>query len=347
MRILWITPGFAADAQDHNCIPPLQLLAAAMLRCGVDLYIIALDYPFSDQVYYWPVKERGAVVFPCKGQNRRWLRWRSFRRARAFTELAHAAQKFDAIHSFWLGPAWVLGNQFAAQWDIPHWTTLMGQDVLPANRYLRRLKPNDAAHLIALTPFHNDQLEKTCAIRAAYCIPWGVAEQDIPEHLPNARPIDVLGVGSLLPVKDWVRWLRVLRLVVDERPSLYAELIGHGPEMARLQQLARRLGLEGNLRFAGSLPRARVLARMQESRVLLHTARFESFGFVFAEAAASGCRIVGTPVGAAPELGVCAEADTALAEIVLQTIKMPLVEIPQPPLRIRDSAEACLNLYRT
>ena len=80
MRVLWITPGFAADESDLNCIPPQQLLAQELLRRGVDLHIITLEYPFRNEPYRW----HGATVYTCNGRNRRWVKprtlWRAFQR---------------------------------------------------------------------------------------------------------------------------------------------------------------------------------------------------------------------------------------------------------------------------
>lgn len=381
MRLLWITPGFAAGEHDTNCIPPLQLLARELLRRGVDLHIIALEYPYRaaayrypgpaphfnirhslfDIRYYFLKKTRGisnieqrmsnvevgcrAAVYPCDGRNRRWLRWRTLARARRFARQLFAEKPFDAIHSFWLGPAWVLGEQLSAEWQTPHITTLMGQDVLPQNRYLRRLTAAGAERLIALTPFHDAMLEKTTGLRAAHCIPWGLAREDIPATLSAERPVDVAGVGSLIPVKNWERWLQVLKIVAGKRPGLRAELIGCGPEEKRLRALANRLGLEKQVRFAGELPRAAVMARLRESRVLLHTSRFESFGMALAEAAANGCRVVSTPVGVAPELGVCSNTDTGLAGAVLQALESPLPVAQQTTLLIEQTVERYMDLY--
>ncbi len=353
MRILWITPGFAAGVHDVNCIPPLQLLARGLLRAGVDLQVIALEYPFVSEPYrFTPLPVRAGdeahplQLYPCNGRNRRWLRWRTLARARAWARAILADYKFDAVHSFWLGPAWALGAQLANRCQTPHWTTLMGQDVLPQNRYTRRIDARAAAGLIALTPFHQSVLEQTTGLSAGHCIPWGLDLEEARIEPAVPRTLDVLGVGSLLPVKDWERWLRVLRQVADRRPALRAELIGAGPELGRLRALATALHLDGHIALTGELPRPAVLARMRRSRVLLHTARFESFGMVLAEAAANGCRVVSTPVGAAPQLGSCADTDETLAAGVVNALEAPLPAPETPVFRLEDTVSAYLQLYR-
>lgn len=343
MRTLWITPGFAADERDRNCIPPLQLLALELLRKGIDLQIVALEYPFRHEPYRW----HGVPVFPCNGQNRRWLKPRTLWRAMRFCGQIIHKGKPDILHSFWLGWASRVGERTAKRHGTPHITTLMGQDVLPGNRmFLRGLSAERCARLVALSHFQNDVFEENSGFRAGHVVPWGLPEHEIPFGLPAERPLDVLGVGSLVPVKNWEKWLRTLALVARAKPGIRAEIIGEGPERRRLEALTADWGLRGSVRFAGNLPRADVLARMRAARVLLHTADFESFGYVLAEAAMNGCRIVGTPVAIAAELGATAENVGELAGLLLHEIGQPVKNQPFVPFRMEDTAASYLQIYR-
>lgn len=349
--MLILTPGFAANEQDPNCIPVLQLLVKEFLARGVDVQIVALEYPFSDKPYHW----HKAQVFPCNGQNRKWLKWRTIHRAIQFSnQILNSPTKPITNHqypitnnqilSFWLGWASYIGERVAKQHGIPHFTTLMGQDVLPSNRkHLRNLSPERCARLIAVSEFQNQMLEKTTRFRAGQVIPWGIAESEIPAEIPQDKKLDVLGVGSLIPVKNWDKWLNTIALAKISNPGIQAELIGGGPERNRLEALARRLGIEKNVRFAGELPRADVLARMRETRVMLHTSDFESFGFVFAEAAMNGMQIVSSPVGVAAEFGAaCADSDAELANLVLQSLTNVEASEPRMPYTMSMVAEQYL-----
>ncbi len=340
MRILWITPGFAASETDHNCIPPLQLLARGLLQRGIELHIIALEYPFCDTPYDW----YGARVYPCNGQNRRLLKLRTLWRANAPPLPLEGT--VTTIHSFWLGWASFVGERLAKRYGTRHFTTLMGQDVLPQNRLFQRaLNAERSARLVAVSAFQNRVLEQNTGFRAGHVIPWGVPEAEIPESLPASRPLDLLGTGSLVAVKDWEKWLEVVALVVQKKPDLRVELIGDGPEREKLEALTTRMGLAGNVRFAGSLPRPEVLVRMQQAKVLLHTAHFESFGFVLAEAAANGCRVVSTPVGIAQEVGVVADGIDELAALSTEQLEQTVRQQPFVPLAMEQAVEAYLNLY--
>lgn len=341
MRILWITPGFAANEHDFNCIPPMQLLAKELLRRSVDLQIVALDYPFRSEPYRW----HETTVFPCNGQNRRWLKLRTLWRAMNFCHDI-LDENTTAIHSFWLGWASGVGERVSARRGVPHFTTLMGQDVLPENRkFLRGLLPERAARLVAVSDFQNNIFEKNTGLRAAHVIPWGMNGVEIPTAVPAERQLDVLGVGSLIPVKNWEKWLRVIALATQTFPHLRAELIGSGPERGKLERLAHRLDLSENVRFVGDLPRPEVLARMQDAKVLLHTADFESFGYVLAEAAGNGCRVVSTAVGIAPTLGVVAENEKSLAKLVVEGLGTLDEGRLFVPFTMEETAAAYLRVY--
>ncbi|MCB0543185.1 MAG: glycosyltransferase [Saprospiraceae bacterium] len=342
MRILWITPGFAADEADTACIPPLQLLARELLTQGVDLQIVALEYPFRKGAYYWS----GAQVFPCDGRNRRWLKgrtlWRAWRRCRQIIQ----GSEVTAIHSFWLGWSSVIGEKLSWQYRIPHFTTLMGQDVLPGNGlFLRRLSGERSNRLVALSAFQNEIFEQNAGFGAGHVIPWGIPAREIQTGMSSARPIDVLGVGSLVAVKNWDMWLETIAAVHTSMPGLRAMLIGDGPEKSRLMRYAGRMGLESTVEWAGGLSREEVLLRMRQARVLLHTARFESYGFVLAEAAANGCRIVSTPVGIAADPGVTASEAPRLAELLINALGRPVQNEPAQPYSVNETASAYLHLY--
>ncbi len=248
MHILLISPGFAADANDQSCIPPLQLLAQMLVKKGISLDILALEYPFSKNPYDF----HGARVWPQNGRNRRLLRWFTAQKALQKAIQLHGENPFHAVHSFWIGQAMEIGHKVAKKLDIPHFTTAMGQDVQPGNRYLRSTACDKVA---VLSRFH-EQAYRNATGKVPFCsIPW--AADPVPSPPPDfdARSIDLLGVGSLLPVKNWALWLKIVQKTVACRPDLRAVLIGDGPENPALMAEAQALGLSSNLRFAGQMPR--------------------------------------------------------------------------------------------
>jgi glycosyltransferase involved in cell wall biosynthesis len=343
MRVLWLSPGFPGDEDDLNCLPPLQLLAQALLAQGLELEIITLGYPFHNKPYRW----HGIPLISGYGFNRQWVRWMNWCRVLHYARKAHRRQKFDLIHSFWLGPNWLIGQYLQARWKVPHFTTLMGQDVLPANGYLHFLGKHHLSGLVAVSEFQNDRFENTCGKRAAHTIPWGVIRTEIPVSLPDHRPLDVLGCGAFIPLKNWGLWLEVIAAVVKQQPDLRVELIGAGEDRAVIENKISQSGLEHIVHLTGHLPRMEVFARMQQARVFLHTANFESFGMVLAEAAMHGCRVLSTPVGIAPQISVTGQTAEALAEQMLAALDKPPLKSPYTPLTMEETAQQYLKLYHS
>ena len=95
--------------------------------------------------------------------------------------------------------------------------------------------------------------------------------------------------------------LRAVPLV--ESSALQLAIAGGGPRERELQRLAGELGLDDRVIFLGKVTEfaLRELYRAADLFVL-PTVAYEGFGMVTVEALASGTPVVGTPVGATPEV---------------------------------------------
>src|SRR5579863_5837469 len=72
-----------------------------------------------------------------------------------------------------------------------------------------------------------------------------------PSAAPAAAAPVVLSVGTLIPTKGHATLLRAAGALVAEFPSLSWEIIGEGPELARLQALCVQLQIADKVRFLG------------------------------------------------------------------------------------------------
>jgi glycosyltransferase involved in cell wall biosynthesis len=106
----------------------------------------------------------------------------------------------------------------------------------------------------------------------------------------------VMFVGRLAPEKDLDTWLAVARAVADQRPAARFEIVGDGPERARLEREVERLGLGHVLSFTGVVPHAGLGEVYARAAVLLLTSQAEGFGRVLVEAASQGVAAVSTSV---------------------------------------------------
>jgi glycosyltransferase involved in cell wall biosynthesis len=111
--------------------------------------------------------------------------------------------------------------------------------------------------------------------------------------LPSKQPL-VIFVGRLAPEKDLSTWLKVARAVSQRHPDTRFEVIGDGPERARLEQEAAALGLHKVLSFEGFVPYSRLRDVYARAAALLLTSRTEGFGRVLVEAASQGTPAVST-----------------------------------------------------
>ena len=87
---------------------------------------------------------------------------------------------------------------------------------------------------------------------------------------------------------------------VAEVPEVDLVLAGDGDERAALEARARELGLDGRVRFLGSLPRDEVLALFRSADAALLSSAWENFPHTLVEALAVGTPAIATSVGGVP-----------------------------------------------
>jgi glycosyltransferase involved in cell wall biosynthesis len=95
------------------------------------------------------------------------------------------------------------------------------------------------------------------------------------------RPL-VAGGGRLSPQKDPVFFLAAVHRLRSSRPDLRAVWLGDGPAEERAALEA------GGIEVSGWLPRGEAMAVLAEADLYLHSARWEGFPLMVAEAAALG-----------------------------------------------------------
>jgi len=104
----------------------------------------------------------------------------------------------------------------------------------------------------------------------------------------------IIGVGRLIPLKGWPITLRMLSRLPE---SFRLHIYGSGPELARLQAVARRLGVEGRVVFMGHRGRAETLQAVSRARCVVFSSLHDSAPGAVAEAVAIGTPVVGLGIG--------------------------------------------------
>lgn len=120
----------------------------------------------------------------------------------------------------------------------------------------------------------------------------------------SAERRDVVMVGRLEKEKGFdVGLSAVAPLLITHGAQL--RILGTGPELKRLRELAVSLGVEDRVQFEGVLQHSQSLAAMARAAVVLvPSTGIEGFGLVAAEAGALGVPVVASRIGGLPEVVV-------------------------------------------
>ena len=284
-----LIPGFPKDENDSTTVTFPQSFVKNLKRLNPNLNIVVLafQYPFFGGQYQW----NGVTVHAFNGKNKgrlnRLLVWISvWKRIKRIMRENHVT----GILSYWLGECALLGGYVAKRYGIKSFTWLLGQDAKANNRYIRMIRPTGQS-LIALSDFLSDELFRNYRIKTAHVIPPGI-DRSLFGSFPVARNIDILGAGSLIPLKQYDQFVRAVAGISKDYPGIRAFICGDGPGRKNLEALIRQLGMEKQIVLLGELEHEEVLACMQRTRIFLHPSSYEGFGMVCAEALFAGAHVV-------------------------------------------------------
>lgn len=158
----------------------------------------------------------------------------------------------------------------------------------------------------------------------------------VPRALPDGK-FRVLTAGRLIRLKAFDLAIRAFKDFVqrstadDPADGVEFTIIGDGPELPRLQALARCLGLEQRVRFEGWKQQEELWSRMRSCDVFLFPSLRDGGGLVVVEAMAAGKPVVCVDLGG-PRMHVTEECG----------IKVPAIS---PAQTVRDLAAALERLY--
>jgi glycosyltransferase involved in cell wall biosynthesis len=191
---------------------------------------------------------------------------------------------------------WLLG--------IEAWTPLRGMAV----RALRQ-----CWRVLAISQYTVDRFRLANPSLAS--VPVRVCAPRVPDAAPadrepapsgvgeNARPFALI-VGRMAAAERYKGHDELIDLwqrVRHEVPAMRLVIAGGGDDETRLRQKVQRLGLEGEIEFAGHVSAGRLAALYRDARFFVMPSRDEGFGLVFLEAMRAGKPCIASP-GAAEEI---------------------------------------------
>jgi len=287
--LLILTPGFPENEEDTSCLPSQQLLVRAMNRIQPELriVIISFEYPFSKSDYNWYGNRVIALNGWKKGRFNKLITlliaWRRLRKLKKENNIV-------GMLSFWCTQCALIGHYFGKMNGLAHYTWILGQDAKKENKFVRLIAPKEN-ELIAISYFLTIQFYKNYNLRPARIIPNGV-DTTLFGPVNQLRDIDVLGVGSLIPLKQYDVFIGIVKDLLPANPQLRAVIAGKGPELTRLESLIREHRLEDHIQLLGEKSHGEVLELMQRARVLLHPSSYEGFSTVCLEALYAGAEVI-------------------------------------------------------
>jgi glycosyltransferase involved in cell wall biosynthesis len=180
-------------------------------------------------------------------------------------------------------------------WGREYWQNYIGSRFMGTIAYfIERLSVQLPDHILSVSEHTSQQLRE----RLHYTGPISLIKNGIDyeriSNIPASRDTsDLIYAGRLMPHKHVDLMIQAIDKVRLSRPNVTCRIIGDGPEMERLQNLVKTLGLQKNVRFDGFLESADdMLAAMKASRVFVLPSSREGFGITVLEAYACGLRVI-------------------------------------------------------
>jgi glycosyltransferase involved in cell wall biosynthesis len=135
----------------------------------------------------------------------------------------------------------------------------------------------------------------------------------------------VVGLGRLVPIKGFDLLVRALPSLIAQIPSARVLLVGDGAERARLDAIAKSLGVTARLRMTGET--GDVTTYLAAADVVAVPSRNEGMGRVIVEAMALGLPVVATAVGGIPDVVTDGECGRLVAPEDVNALAAALIEL--------------------
>lgn len=281
-----VTPGFPKHTNDTTCLPFLQDLVKG-LQPLFHVTVIAEDHPVQAD-YEW----NGIKVYTLRKSTSSFGKVSARFKLSATLNEIHRHRKIDIVHVFWLNWAAVQANQWCRKSAIKMVLTFAGREPDLPSIWIKRFHAFRAT-TVAVSNYHKEHL-----LQRGFCIDE-VIEWSVPKQGGNpVRDIDFAWCGSMIAVKQPEWFIEIIADLKKRGWKGKAVMMGEDPTDRYKSEIISR-GWQKQVVVTGLIPLSEVFAWMQRTKVFVHTAAYEAYGRVMAEAIANGCKVVATPVGLA------------------------------------------------
>jgi glycosyltransferase involved in cell wall biosynthesis len=186
--------------------------------------------------------------------------------------------------------------------------TLHGIEAWCRLSWITRIAARRANYIVATTTYTAREFCFFNGVEMVRSIIIPLAAERRPPSAQRTVPLGglkLLVVSRLSPedrYKGFDTLLHAVRLALDSGLNLTLDIVGDGGDRARLENLARFLGIRKSVSFYGSLPDDQLGQIYRDSHVFVMPSKKEGFGIVFLEAMAAGLPCIGGNHGGTPEV---------------------------------------------
>jgi len=215
--------------------------------------------------------------------------------------------KYDIINTHFVLPSGPVGNWLSRNYQIPNVLSLHGGDLydpskyisphrhLPLRMWIRWLvKRADAVigqstnTLKNLNRFYTTEVE-------GHRIPLGIRRPPEGKADRNRYGLDgdevvLVTIGRIVARKAITQLLDIVDRLADL--SIHLLVMGEGPQLPKLRDRSKELGVEGRVQFLGRVDETEKFRILRMSDIFVSTSQHEGFGLVFLEAMACGLPVV-------------------------------------------------------
>ena len=307
LHVLVLTPFFPSDRNEvHGCFiaEPLEHLR----QFGIDSSVIAVSpvhYARKQSMASAPAEwvrypqlpgiaglsSAGRFLYPCLRQK---------------VQKLHSTKPIDLIHAHGALPCGHAAALLFGRLKIPFVVTVHGLDVFNActqegvwatwRRKTSAEVYGAARNVICISGKVQEIVKTGTPAETRSTIIYNAVNPQLFSSNANEREESVpqlLMVGNLLPIKGHDLVLRALAKLKRSFPPVQCRIIGEGPARARFRALARELGIEQQVQFAGRQSREEVAEAMRRCTVFVLPTRYEGLGCVYLEAMSCGKPAIG------------------------------------------------------
>jgi len=314
MRIAVITTGFAPDEkQIRGDAAFSNFIKELSDKPGTEVEVFALYYP--EKKLYSFHKARVFSFGHGRGRIRKVISWREC--MWKFDEI-NTINRFDIIHSFWLGESGYVASLLSKRHRIPLVSVVCGGELVGLKniaygsqlkyfqRYFAEYTLRNSSAVVTACEYMNDILIRHSGGKygdKSRLIPFGADEQMfMPSDIRiSDNVIRLINVANTFPVKSHIDLFKAIKLVTEKYESVRLVCTGaYGP--VKLQELAAKTGIEKHFEYRGWTEYEELPCLLNSSDIFVLSSLHEAFNMSVLEAAFCGLPVVSTDVGIARDI---------------------------------------------